>query len=73
MLIYHVKANRFLRNMVRAMVGTLLDIGKGKLDAAGLSEILNKGSRSDAGESAPAKGLFLEQVDYPSGLFSDAL
>ncbi|MDY0103577.1 MAG: tRNA pseudouridine(38-40) synthase TruA [Lentimicrobium sp.] len=67
MLIYHVKANRFLRNMVRAMVGTLLDIGKGKLDSDGLLELLNMGSRSDAGESVPAKGLFLEQVDYPSG------
>lgn len=73
MLIYHVKANRFLRNMVRAMVGTLLDIGKGKMDSAGLLELLNTGSRSDAGESVPAKGLFLEKVDYPSGLFPEAL
>lgn len=73
MLIYHVSANRFLRNMVRAAVGTLLDIGKGKLDSKELLEILNNGSRSDAGESVPAKGLFLEQVDYPSGLFCEDL
>ena len=73
MLVYQVKANRFLRNMVRAIMGTLMDIGKGKMDAARLEEILNHGTRSDAGESAPARGLFLEKVDYPDGMVSPTL
>lgn len=70
MLIYHVKANRFLRNMVRAIMGTLMDIGKGKIDAGRFEEILNYGTRSDAGESVPAKGLFLEKIEYPDGIVS---
>lgn len=70
MLVFHVKADRFLRNMVRAIMGTLMDIGKGKIDAARFEEILHTGTRSDAGESVPAKGLFLEKVDYPEGIVS---
>lgn len=73
MLVYHVKANRFLRNMVRAIMGTLMDVGKGKVDAGRFEEILRHGTRSDAGESAPAKGLFLEKVEYPEGMVSPAL
>lgn len=65
MLIYRTKANRFLRNMVRAMVGTLLDIGKGKLTLEEFIAILEQGTRSDAGQSVPACGLFLEAIDYP--------
>lgn len=65
LLIYHVKANRFLRNMVRAIMGTLLEIGKGKLDLIEMDQILKSGNRSEAGESVPAKGLFLEDVSYP--------
>lgn len=68
MLVYHVKADRFLRNMVRAIMGTLMDIGKGKIDEERFEEILHQGTRSDAGESVAAKGLFLEEVDYPSGM-----
>lgn len=68
MLVYHVKADRFLRNMVRAIMGTLMDIGKGKIDAGRFEEILLHGTRSDAGESVPAKGLFLEKVGYPEGM-----
>lgn len=64
-LIYKTKANRFLRNMVRAMTGTLLDIGKGKLSLEEFRIILEKGSRSDAGQSVPACGLFLEDIEYP--------
>ncbi|GAB1405106.1 tRNA pseudouridine(38-40) synthase TruA [Lentimicrobium sp.] len=69
MLIYQVSANRFLRNMVRAMVGTLLEAGKGRMDADALHQLLVSGTRSDAGESVPAKGLFLENILYPAGSF----
>ena len=63
-LIYRTKANRFLRNMVRAMVGTLLDVGKGKLSIDEFRLILENGTRSDAGQSVPACGLFLEDIEY---------
>lgn len=59
-----VTANRFLRGMVRCMVGTLIEIGKGNMDVDEFEEILNNGDRSKAGYSVPAKGLFLESVCY---------
>ena len=62
---YHVTANRFLRNMVRAIVGTLVDIGKGKMSPEHIKEIIESGSRSNAGPSVPACGLFLTEVYYP--------
>lgn len=64
-LIYTTSANRFLRNMVRAMVGTLLELGKQKISMAEFRKILSEGSRSDAGQSVPACGLFLEDIVYP--------
>ncbi|HTN22323.1 MAG TPA: tRNA pseudouridine(38-40) synthase TruA [Pelobium sp.] len=64
-LIYHVSANRFLRNMVRAIVGTLVDIGKGKLSADAMHQIIQSQNRSSAGASVPACGLFLTEVKYP--------
>ncbi|MFH1119335.1 MAG: tRNA pseudouridine(38-40) synthase TruA [Bacteroidota bacterium] len=67
-LIYHVKANRFLRNMVRAIVGTLMEVGKDNISMDELRTILEKGSRSDAGMSVPACGLFLEDVEYPEDI-----
>lgn len=67
-LIFKTKANRFLRNMVRAMTGTLLDIGKGKLSLEEFMIILEKGTRSDAGQSVPACGLFLENIEYPQDI-----
>lgn len=69
MLTFTIKANRFLRNMVRAIVGTLLDIGQGKLDVLELHRILQDQNRSSAGFSAPARGLFLHQIDYPEHVF----
>jgi len=60
-----VTANRFLRGMVRAMTGTLLEVGLGKLDEQGFSDILNSGDRKQAGQAVPSKGLFLEEVSYP--------
>lgn len=64
-LIYHVSANRFLRNMVRAIVGTLVDVGKGKIPADAMHQIIQSQNRSAAGASVPACGLFLTQVQYP--------
>lgn len=64
-LIFEVTANRFLRNMVRAMVGTLLETGTGKLTQEAFANLMQSGTRSDAGNSVPAHGLFLEAVTYP--------
>ena len=62
---YHIAANRFLRNMVRAAVGTLIDVGRGYTSHAEFEEILRTGKRSNAGMSAPAHGLFLTEISYP--------
>ncbi len=64
-LVFTIKANRFLRNMVRAIVGTLLEIGKGKIKPAAIEDIIRARDRSKAGFSVPAHGLFLERVLYP--------
>lgn len=64
-LIFRITANRFLRNMVRAIVGTLFDIGRGKLDISELKSIIDSRDRSRAGSSVPAKGLVLTGVEYP--------
>jgi tRNA pseudouridine38-40 synthase len=69
MLIFTIEANRFLRNMVRAIVGTLLDVGYGKNTIADLENILISKNRSNAGASAPAHGLYLTKVDYPLSIF----
>jgi tRNA pseudouridine38-40 synthase len=65
-LVFHISANRFLRNMVRAIVGTMLDVGKGKLSLIDFKSIIKEQDRSSAGSSAPAKGLFLYEVKYPN-------
>ena len=64
-LIFHISANRFLRNMVRAVVGTLLDIGTRKLSLSGFQSVLDSQDRQQAGSSAPANGLFLTKICYP--------
>lgn len=64
-IVFKISANRFLRNMVRAIVGTLLEVGQGKLSREGFHEILLHGDRSDAGVSVPPHGLYLTRVDYP--------
>jgi tRNA pseudouridine38-40 synthase len=69
MLVFTIKADRFLRNMVRAIVGTILDIGKGKLSVEDFRRIIEAKNRSDAGFSVPAKGLFLEVVEYSDDIF----
>lgn len=70
-LIYTVKANRFLRNMVRALVGTQLKIGKGLLSLDGLRAVVESRDRCKAGESVPAQGLSLVQVIYPEHIRAD--
>lgn len=65
MLIYTITADRFLRNMVRSIVGTLIRMGKGKLSIDDFIEIIKSKDRSKAGESAPAQGLFLYDIEYP--------
>jgi len=69
MLIFHITANRFLRNMVRAIVGTLTDIGLGKNNPEVIKEIIESRNRSKAGFSVPAKGLFLTKIGYPNDIF----
>lgn len=64
-LIFHITADRFLRNMVRAVVGTLLEIGLGKMQVEQLPGIIDSRDRQNAGTSVPAKGLFLTGIDYP--------
>ena len=61
---FRIAANRFLRNMVRATVGTLIEIGRGKHSPDRILSLLESGTRSDAGESVPAHALFLSRVDY---------
>jgi tRNA pseudouridine38-40 synthase len=63
-LTFHVSANRFLRNMVRAIVGTLIDVGLEKITVNDFKKIIESKNRSKAGVSVPAKGLFLTKVIY---------
>lgn len=69
LLIFHISANRFLRNMVRAIVGTLVEVGLNKMDAEAFSKVIAQKSRSKAGSSAPAKGLYLTHVEYPNSIY----
>ncbi|MFD0939591.1 tRNA pseudouridine(38-40) synthase TruA [Pedobacter boryungensis] len=64
-LIFTIKADRFLRNMVRAIVGTLILVGKGDIDVLEVTQIIESKSRSKAGQSVPACGLYLVAVEYP--------
>lgn len=63
-LVFEVTADRFLRNMVRALVGTLVDVGRGKIDSEEVLKIMDAKDRREAGESVPAHGLFLEEIEY---------
>ena len=64
-LVYHISADRFLRNMVRAIVGTMVEIGRGKIAPETIHEIIKSKNRSNAGASVPASGLYLTKVNYP--------
>ena len=63
-LTFYISANRFLRNMVRAIVGTLLEVGTGKIAQNDFRKIIESKNRSNAGLSVPAKGLFLTEIKY---------
>ena len=65
LLIFTIKANRFLRNMVRAIVGTLIEIGEGKISFSDIETILISKDRAKAGYSVPANGLSLIDIEYP--------
>ncbi len=69
-LVFTIKADRFLRNMVRAIVGTMIRTGTGKMSLEEFGEIINARNRSKAGQSAVAKGLFLTGIEYPDDIFS---
>jgi tRNA pseudouridine38-40 synthase len=68
-LIFTIKADRFLRNMVRAIVGTMLNIGLGKTSIEELHKIINSEDRSKAGASVPAHGLYLSRIEYKKSIF----
>ncbi len=63
--VFIIQADRFLRNMVRAITGTLFDVGRAKIGNAQFRQIIENKNRSDAGASAPAHGLFLTEIRYP--------
>lgn len=69
MIIFYVSANRFLRGMVRAITGTLLDVGMGKSSVNDFEEIIQSKDRKKAGVSTPPEGLFLTKVNYPVSIF----
>ena len=71
LLIFTITANRFLRGMVRAIVGTMIEVGKKKITLDEFREIIERKKRSGAGYSVPAHGLYLTQVSYPKTVFNN--
>lgn len=67
--VFTIQADRFLRNMVRAVVGTLIEVGRGKLSIDGFRQVIEKNDRCSAGSSVPGHALFLVDVGYPEELF----
>ena len=67
--LFEIEADRFLRNMVRAIVGTLLLVGRGKLTLDGFRAVIENKARGEAGDSAMGEALFLVGVEYPDSLF----
>jgi tRNA pseudouridine38-40 synthase len=68
-IVFTIKADRFLRNMVRSIVGTMIEVGYGKMSLKEFDEIIISGDRTRVGQSAPAKGLFLSDIEYPREIF----
>ena len=68
-LCFTIRADRFLRNMVRAIVGTLIEVGRGKLTVEGFRRVIEQQDRCKAGTSAPGQALFLVNVEYPESIF----
>ena len=69
--VFTIRADRFLRNMVRAIVGTLLEVGRGKMTVQDFKQVIELQDRGKAGTSAPGQALFLLNVEYPENLFID--
>lgn len=67
--VFTISADRFLRNMVRAVVGTLFEVGRGRITKEQFAEVISMHNRCAAGDSAPAEGLFLTHVEYPEDIF----
>lgn len=67
-IVFTIEADRFLRNMVRAIVGTLVEVGRGKISTDGFRQVIRAGNRKAAAFSAPAEALFLTKITYPEGL-----
>ncbi len=63
-IVFRIRANRFLRNMVRAIVGSLIEVGRGKKDPSWIAGLIAHGTRSDAGTSVPGKALFFSGAKY---------
>jgi len=70
-IIFHIEANRFLRGMVRAIVGTLLMVNEDKIGIDSIKDILLSQDRRKAGRSVPPEGLYLSKIDYPENLFEN--
>lgn len=68
--VFTIEADRFLRNMVRAVVGTLFEVGRGRMTIGQFADVITAKNRSAAGQSAPAEGLYLVRVAYPDTLFN---
>ena len=71
-IVFTISADRFLRNMVRAIVGTLVEVGRHKLTLLDFKKVIEDMNRSSAGTSMPAHGLFLWKISYPESLFLSA-
>lgn len=71
LLKFHIRADRFLRGMVRATVGTLIEVGEGRCSIADFQKIIEAKDRKKAGSNAPSDGLFLVEVSYPEGTFEE--
>lgn len=67
--VFTIKADRFLRNMVRAIVGTLIQVGRHRMTIQEFAQVIEQKNRCTAGDSVPAKGLFLEEIEYPEDIF----
>lgn len=67
--VFTIAADRFLRNMVRAVVGTLFEVGRGKMTKEQFAQVITQHNRCAAGDSAPAEGLFLTHIEYPQDIF----
>ena len=68
--VFTIQADRFLRNMVRAIVGTLLEVGRGKMSLERFRQVIESKNRGKAGTSVPGNALFLTDIEYPSSIFT---